>query len=95
MATKDPSPDQTPPQPDTPGNGGPTVVTEVELLRVLIAREGQRVSAQWALHPQLKLDLQPEELKEVTELMAKVTSLVGSRFAEILSEIEPDKPGTA
>jgi hypothetical protein len=27
--------------------------------------------------------------------MAKVTNIVGSRFTEILSESEPDKPGTA
>ena len=83
---------QTPP--DQPGNGQ-TVSKEVELLRVLIAREGKQVSAQWAVHPQLKQDLQPGELKEVTELMAKVTTIVGSRFTEILYETEPDKPGTA
>jgi hypothetical protein len=82
-------------QPGKPGNGQPVVAKDVELLRVLIAREGKQVSAQWALHPQLKQDLQPEELKEVTELMAKVTNLVGTRFSEILSETEPDKPGTA
>jgi len=80
--------------PDQPGNNQ-AVSKEVELLRVLIAREGKLVSAQWAVHPQLKQDLQPEELKEVTELMAKVTTIVGSRFTEILSETEPDKPGTA
>jgi len=79
---------------DQAGNGQP-FAKDVELLRVLIAREGKKVSAQWALHPQLKQDLQPEELKEVSELMAKVTNLVGGRFSEILSEAEPDKPGTA
>jgi len=89
MATK-----HTPDQPGKPGNGQP-VVKDVELLRVLIAREGKQVSAQWSVHPQLKQDLRPEELKEVTELMAKVTTIVGSRFTEILSETEPDKPGTA
>lgn len=89
MATKH-SPDQT----GKPGNSQP-FAKDVELLRVLIAREGKQVSAQWAVHPQLKQDLQPEELKEVTELMAKVTTIVGSRFTEILSESEPDKPGTA
>ena len=82
-------------QPGASGNGGQTVARDVELLRVLIAREGKQVSAQWALHPQLKQDLQPEELKEVTELMARVATIVGSRFTEILSETEPDKPGTA
>lgn len=81
-------------QPGKPGNGQP-IAKDVELLRVLIAREGKKVSAQWAVHPQLKQDLQPEELKEVSELMAKVTYIVGSRFTEILSESEPDKPGTA
>jgi hypothetical protein len=89
MATK-----HSPDQPSQPGNGQ-SVSKEVELLRVLIAREGRQVSAQWAVHPQLKQDLQPEELKEVSELMAKVTTIVGSRFTEILSETEPDKPGTA
>jgi len=89
MATK-----RTPDQPRKPGNGQPAA-KDVELLRVLIAREGKQVSAQWAVHPQLKQDLQPDELKEVTELMAKVTTIVGSRFTEILSETEPDKPGTA
>ncbi len=80
--------------PGKPENGQP-VAKDVELLRVLIAREGKQVSAQWDVHPQLKLDLQPEELKEVTELMARVTTIVGSRFTELLSEAEPDKPGTA
>lgn len=84
-----------PDQKGAPGNGQPAVAKDVELLRVLIAREGRQVSAQWAMHPQLKQDLQPDELKEVTELMAKVTNLVGGRFSEILSETEPDKPGTA
>lgn len=89
MATK-----HTPDQPGKSGNGQPAA-KDVELLRVLIAREGKQVSAQWAVHPQLKQDLQPGELKEVTELMARVTTIVGSRFTEILAETEPDKPGTA
>jgi uncharacterized protein (DUF2342 family) len=91
MATTPPSPKP----PGASGNGGEQIAKDVELLRVLVAREGKQVSAQWAVHPQLKLDLQPEELKEVTELMARVTAIVGTRFSEILSETEPDKPGTA
>ncbi|HEX9742111.1 MAG TPA: hypothetical protein VGA17_04910 [Nitrospiraceae bacterium] len=83
-----------PHQPGQPENGQPPS-KEVELLHVLIARAGNQVSAQWAMHPQLKLDLPPEELKEVTELMGKVTTIVGTRFSELLSEAEPDKPGTA
>ncbi len=94
MAKQAPPPGQRKNKADQPGNGQP-VAKDVELLHVLIAREGKKVSAQWALHPQLKQDLQPEELKEVSELMAKVTNIVGGRFSEILSETEPDKPGTA
>ena len=89
---------QTPPpsKPDKQGNGGQTEhSTEVELLKVVVSREGQKVSAQWALHPQIKRDLLPDEWKEVSDLMAKLTTLVGSRFAEILAQAEPDKPGTA
>lgn len=94
MAKQAPPPGQRKHKANQPANGQP-VAKDVELLRVLIAREGKKVSAQWALHPQLKQDLPPEELKEVSELMAKVTTLVGGRFSEILSEAEPDKPGTA
>ena len=94
MAKQAPPPGQPRNKAVQPGNGQP-VAKDGELLRVLIAREGKKVSAQWALLPQLKQDLQPEELKEVSELMAKVTNLVGGRFSELLSEAEPDKPGTA
>ena len=68
---------------------------EVELLRVSVSRESRKVIAQWALHPQLKKDLLANELQEVSELMTQVTGIVSTRFAEILSTTEPDKPGTA
>jgi hypothetical protein len=50
---------------------------DVELLKVVVSRDGQQVSAQWAIHPQIKHDLKPAELKEVTDLMAKITGIVG------------------
>jgi hypothetical protein len=80
---------------DKQGAGPTGPVLDVELLNVVVTRDGRQVRAQWALHPQMKLDLRPEELKELSELMAKVTGLVGNRFAQILSEAEPDKPGMA
>lgn len=87
MATKTPPPNQPP--------GGESTVREVELLKVLVSREGRQVSAQWAIHPQLKHDLRPEEWKEVSELMTQVTGIVGKRFSEILSTAEPDQAGSA
>jgi hypothetical protein len=82
----------------SPGDGkhsAQAVVKEVELLRVIVTRDGKQVAANWALHPQMKHDLQPDQLRELTELMGKVTGLVGKRFSEILSTAEPDPPGTA
>lgn len=70
-------------------------VKEVELLRVLVSRSGQAVAAEWAIHPQLKHDLRPQEWKEVVDLMGKVTNLVGNRFKQVLTTVEPDAPGNA
>ncbi len=68
---------------------------DVELLRVFVSRKGTRVDAQWAIHPQLKQDLQQEEWKEVMDHMAKVIDIVGNRFSEVLSNVEPDPRGHA
>ncbi|MDK2741461.1 MAG: hypothetical protein NDI90_00990 [Nitrospira sp. BO4] len=68
---------------------------DVELLRVLVSRTGTQVEAQWAIHPQLKHDLLPKEWQEVKDLMAKVTDIVGNRFSETLSNVDPMPPGHA
>ena len=70
-------------------------VWDVELLHVNVSRKGKDVNAEWAIHPQIKQDLQPEEWKEINQLMAKVTDIVGRRFSQILTDIEPDSPGNA
>ena len=88
MATKTPPPNK-------PAHDERQVVREVELLRVVVSREDKKVAAQWALHPQLKQDLLPAEWEEVSKLMGEVTNVVGKRFAQLLSEAEPDQPGTA
>jgi hypothetical protein len=90
----------TPPSGQTKGNPSGENTAEptawdVELLRVLVSRKGTQVDAQWAIHPQLKHDLLPDEWKEVTDLMAKVTDIVGNRFSQVLSNVEPDPPGHA
>lgn len=95
MATKTPPSGESPRDADKPGNAEATQAHEVELLKVVVSREGQKVTAQWAIHPQIKHDLLPEEYKEVSALMSQVTGIVGTRFSEILTEAEPDKPGTA
>ncbi len=86
----------TPPPGASNGNpsqaaGAESQVKDVELLRVLVSRKGTHVDAQWAIHPQLKHDLLPQEWQEVTDLMAKVTGIVGTRFSQVLkqADIEP------
>ena len=83
------------PPPNKPAHDENQAVREVELLRVVVSREEKKVAAQWALHPQLKQDLLPAEWEEVSKLMGEVTTVVGKRFAQLLSEAEPDQPGTA
>lgn len=68
---------------------------DVELLRVLVSRKGTQVDAQWAIHPQLKQDLLPTEWQEVTDLMAKVTGIVGTRFSQVLTQADPEPPSNA
>ncbi len=90
----------TPPSGHTSGNpsgentADPTA-PDIELLRVLVTRNGTQVDAQWAIHPQLKHDLLPDEWREVTDLMAKATDIVGHRFSEVLSKAEPSTSGHA
>lgn len=90
MVRERPSPDPR----DQSGQGAATT-KDVELLRVMVVREGKQVNAQWAIHPQLKHDLNEDEWKEVSELMAQISGIVGGRFAELLAEAEPDQPGHA
>ncbi|MCA9470619.1 MAG: hypothetical protein MRJ96_04000 [Nitrospirales bacterium] len=68
---------------------------ETEILNVVVQREGQKVSTKWGLHPNLKEELKPEEWKELTEIMGKVTTIIGNRFSQVLGEAEEGKAGTA
>ena len=88
--------------PSGDSNGNPSQDAEaeshtkdVELLRVLVSRKGTQVDAQWAIHPQLKQDLLPQEWQEVSDLMAKVTGIVGTRFSQVLTQADPQPPSTA
>ncbi len=91
MGTPTSPPDQGPESTD--GETEPT--KDVELLRVEVVRDGDQVNAQWAMHPQLKHDLRQEEWNEISDLMTQVTGIVGTRFSKLLTDVEPDQPGTA
>ena len=94
MASSVPPSGQSNGSPSQPAAVEPTG-SEVELLRVLVSRKGQQVDAQWAIHPQLKIDLLPHEWQEVTDLMAKVSGIVGHRFSQILSQADQEPSSNA
>ena len=96
MATQTPPAGQPSGGPGKPPNGeSEAAARDVELLKLVVTRDGQKVTAQWAIHPQIKLDLLPDEWKELSDIMSQVTNIVGTRFAQVLSETEPDQPGNA
>lgn len=68
---------------------------ETEILTVHVERDGQQVSAKWGLNPKLKEELTPEEWKEVTDIMGKVTDIVGNRFSELLAQGQAEAGGNA
>jgi hypothetical protein len=76
-----------------PGTKTSTAPDTIHLINVIIVREGETVSSRWGIHPQLKRDLAPGELQEVTEHMNRVVAIVGSKFAEQLSRHEGNAPG--
>ncbi len=75
--------------------GAQSTNSDVELLRVLVSRKGTQVEAQWAIHPQLKQDLMPQEWQEVSDLMGKVSGIVGNRFSQVLSQADPESTSNA
>jgi hypothetical protein len=79
-------------QPSGPGAHG-TAPSSIQLINVLVAREGETVSSKWGIHPQLKQELDPSEWQELSEHMNRVTAIVGAKFAQQLSQDEGNAPG--
>lgn len=65
----------------------------IQLINVIVVREGEMVSSRWGIHPQLKRDLTPSEWQDLSEHMNRVVGIVGSKFAQQLSKHEGNAPG--
>jgi hypothetical protein len=78
-------------QPETDAQG--SAPNRIQLINVLVVREGEQVSSQWGIHPQLKQDLAQSEWQELSEHMNRVTAIVGAKFAQQLSRDEGNAPG--
>ena len=57
--------------------------SEIKLVSVMSAVEGDEVETRWGLHPRFRLDLRPEETKELSRLMNRVTRILGERYAAV------------
>ncbi len=84
--------EQVPESPSPPGMRD-SAPNSIQLINVLIVREGELVSSKWGIHPQLKKDLAPAEWQELSELMSRVTVIVSAKFAEQLSQDEGNTSG--
>lgn len=86
--------ERTPGSPQLPG-APDGVPNSIQLINVQVVREGEMVSSQWGIHPQLKKDLAPAEWQELSEHMNRVTAIVSAKFVEQLSKDEGNTSGLA
>lgn len=56
---------------------------EIKLVSITAGVAGEEVETRWGLHPRFKQDLRPEQLRELTQLMNRVTRILGERYATV------------
>ncbi|MEW6542092.1 MAG: hypothetical protein AB1411_00605 [Nitrospirota bacterium] len=61
---------------------------EIKLVSVISTVQGEEVETRWGVHPRFKQDLKPEEARELTRLMNRVTQILGQRYAAVASSAE-------
>ncbi len=71
-------------EPSTPGPQA------IKLISVMSSISGEEFETRWGLFPQFRRDLQPEQLKEITKHMNRVSQLVGDRFAVLSSKLSQE-----
>ena len=81
------------PETHQPPGASEGVPNSIQLINVLVVREGETVSSKWGIHPELKKDLAPAEWQELSEHMNRVTAIVGAKFVEQLSKDEGNTSG--
>jgi len=66
----------------------------IKLVRVMSKVSGEEIDSWWGIHPQFQRDLQPQEAKELTQHMNRVTRIIGERFAVVasLAQSSGDQP---
>jgi len=66
----------------------------ITLVRVMSKISGEEIDSWWGIHPQFQRDLQPQEAKELTQHLNRVTRIIGERFAVVasLAQASGDQP---
>lgn len=67
--------------PQTSASG--TMGNEIKLLSVMSSLEQEEVETRWGLHPRFRQDLTPDEMRELSRLMNRVTRIIGERYAAV------------
>jgi hypothetical protein len=45
--------------------------------------ENEEVETRWGLHPRFRQDLTPDDMRELSRLMNRVTRILGERYAAV------------
>lgn len=60
-----------------------TMGNEIKLVSVMSTFEHEEVETRWGLHPRFRQDLTPDEMRELSRLMNRVTRIIGERYAAV------------
>ena len=60
-----------------------TMGNEIKLVSVMSTLEHEEVETRWGLHPRFRQDLTPDEMRELSRLMNRVTRIIGERYAAV------------
>ena len=64
-----------------PAGGG--MGNEIKLVSVMSMLEKEEVETRWGLHPRFRQDLTPDDMRELSRLMNRVTRILGERYAAV------------
>jgi hypothetical protein len=70
-----------------PTEAGPQAI---KLVSVVSSIAGEEFETRWGFFPQFRRDLPPEELKELTTHLNRVSQIIGDRFALLSSKLPQD-----
>jgi hypothetical protein len=65
-----------------PSAGG-SLGNEIKLVSVMSMLENEEVETRWGLHPRFRQDLTPDDMRELSRLMNRVTRILGERYAAV------------